>query len=159
MPKANIKSAGTVNVPRSNNSLIAFNPAQRAANNAELLFRNMTSIILADLEVNQLENGVTYGLLNTRIWDPASQSYQPFTDQELRIEARDFDTAKAIFWPRFRHFVYRKTGKRIPTEIQRIYRLHELNAVNRGPDQVLAAARADKLTRKELESAQAPVKA
>lgn len=112
----------------------------------EIDFRNMVQVILAQLEITQLENGVRYGLIDPLIWDPAQQAYVKLTTQDLRIEAPNFDSAKAQFWPKFKNYVKRRTGKYIPIEITRIHRINlPTNLPNRTePDQVNAAANAAK---------------
>ena len=106
----------------------------------EIDFRNMVQVILARLEIKQLENGVSYGLIEPMVWEPTLQKYIILTTQDLRVEAKDFSTAKQIFWPKFKNYVKRRTGKYIPVEITAIDRINVTSPINRtDPDQVNAA--------------------
>lgn len=147
-----------ITVPRTN-STVAFTPGQARLNQATLKFTAQQPIITATLEIATYPDGVTYALLNPMRYMPETSSFVPLTDQELKVSARDFDTAKAIFWPAYRRFVQQLTGQRIHTEITKILRLdfsnEPINTARTEPDQVTVAARKQpKLSRKELELAQ-----
>lgn len=95
----------------------------RRANVREFL--NQTSVVYADLHIEQDEQGWTsYGIQDATIFCKETQDVKVLhhDNSKFTVSCEDFETARSEFWQRWAIYCNKRFGRKVSIEIRNTFR-------------------------------------